>query len=167
MSTSVAGTSTLEGSCAGLLLGVPGVDHPGIGLEVGHLSDALVGAVPGLVGRASLHEVDEVAREAGVLIEVAAPVPSVVAGAAEVRARPQNAVDVAHAGGDDVNDAVILADHNKRGGKVFRKNAMADICDDYDATADLLGLNEKARAAGVTAIIGLGAIPGMIRAWGM
>jgi len=36
-----------------------------------------------------------------------------------------------------------------------------DICDDYDATADLLALNEKAEEAGITAIIGLGASPGV------
>ena len=36
-----------------------------------------------------------------------------------------------------------------------------DICDDYDATEDLLALDEKAREAGITAIIGLGASPGV------
>lgn len=36
-----------------------------------------------------------------------------------------------------------------------------DICDDYDATSALLGLNDKAATAGITAIIGLGASPGV------
>ncbi len=36
-----------------------------------------------------------------------------------------------------------------------------DICDDYDATADLLDLSDQARDAGITAIIGLGVSPGI------
>ncbi|MFX4311233.1 hypothetical protein F8O53_04625 [Enterobacter sp. 63] len=36
-----------------------------------------------------------------------------------------------------------------------------DICDDYDATSSLLSLNDKAVEAGITAIVGLGASPGV------
>lgn len=35
-----------------------------------------------------------------------------------------------------------------------------DICDDVDVTLDMLGLDEAARRAGVTALIGMGASPG-------
>jgi saccharopine dehydrogenase-like NADP-dependent oxidoreductase len=35
-----------------------------------------------------------------------------------------------------------------------------DVCDDWDATLDMLALDDRARAAGVTAIIGMGASPG-------
>jgi len=41
------------------------------------------------------------------------------------------------------------------------KKDYLDICDDYDATRDMLALDEKAKAAGITAIIGLGASPGV------
>ncbi|TCO53460.1 saccharopine dehydrogenase family protein [Actinocrispum wychmicini] len=36
-----------------------------------------------------------------------------------------------------------------------------DICDDWEPTLDMLGLNDRARAAGVTAVIGMGATPGL------
>ncbi|GAB3681098.1 saccharopine dehydrogenase family protein [Saccharopolyspora tripterygii] len=36
-----------------------------------------------------------------------------------------------------------------------------DICDDWEPTLDMLQLDEAARAAGVTAVIGLGASPGI------
>ncbi len=36
-----------------------------------------------------------------------------------------------------------------------------DICDDHDATSDLLELNNRARQSGITAIIGLGVSPGI------
>lgn len=36
-----------------------------------------------------------------------------------------------------------------------------DVCDDGDATRDLLGLHEKAKAAGITALIGCGQTPGI------
>lgn len=36
-----------------------------------------------------------------------------------------------------------------------------DICDDWEPTLDMLGLDEEARRRGVTAIIGLGASPGI------
>lgn len=35
-----------------------------------------------------------------------------------------------------------------------------DICDDYDATLKMLELDEKAREAGITALIGMGSSPG-------
>jgi lysine 6-dehydrogenase len=35
-----------------------------------------------------------------------------------------------------------------------------DICDDWEPTLDMLGLDERARAAGVAAVIGAGASPG-------
>ena len=41
------------------------------------------------------------------------------------------------------------------------KRNYVDICDDYDATRDMLALDEKAKGAGITAIIGLGASPGV------
>ncbi len=41
------------------------------------------------------------------------------------------------------------------------KKNYVDICDDYDATRDMLALDEKAKAAGITAIIGMGASPGV------
>lgn len=36
-----------------------------------------------------------------------------------------------------------------------------DICDDWEPTIELLGLDERAREAGVTAVIGMGASPGV------
>ncbi len=36
-----------------------------------------------------------------------------------------------------------------------------DICDDYDATEELLGMDEMAKKEGVTCVIGLGASPGI------
>lgn len=36
-----------------------------------------------------------------------------------------------------------------------------DICDDLDATKDLLEMNEKARDAGISALIGMGSSPGI------
>ena len=36
-----------------------------------------------------------------------------------------------------------------------------DICDDWEPTISMLDLDEKARAAGITAIIGMGASPGI------
>lgn len=36
-----------------------------------------------------------------------------------------------------------------------------DVCDDVDATLDLLALHDKARSLGVTALIGMGASPGI------
>jgi saccharopine dehydrogenase-like NADP-dependent oxidoreductase len=36
-----------------------------------------------------------------------------------------------------------------------------DICDDWEPTLDMLELDERARAAGVTAVIGMGASPGI------
>ena len=41
------------------------------------------------------------------------------------------------------------------------KTNFVDIDDDYDATKACLGLHEKARRAGITAIVGLGATPGL------
>jgi saccharopine dehydrogenase (NAD+, L-lysine-forming) len=54
----------------------------------------------------------------------------------------------------------------KQGVKVIEtaveaKKNYVDICDDYDATRDMLALDEKAKAAGITAIIGMGASPGV------
>jgi saccharopine dehydrogenase (NAD+, L-lysine-forming) len=37
-----------------------------------------------------------------------------------------------------------------------------DVCDDYDATADMLKLDAEARKAGITALIGMGAGPGVM-----
>jgi saccharopine dehydrogenase-like NADP-dependent oxidoreductase len=37
----------------------------------------------------------------------------------------------------------------------------ADICDDWEPTLEMLELHEKARAAGTTAIVGIGASPGL------
>ncbi len=36
-----------------------------------------------------------------------------------------------------------------------------DICDDYDATSDILGLDTEAKTAGVTLLVGMGASPGI------
>ena len=36
-----------------------------------------------------------------------------------------------------------------------------DICDDWEPTLDMLELGERARARGVTAVIGMGASPGL------
>ncbi|MGW4119403.1 saccharopine dehydrogenase family protein [Nocardia sp. NPDC004711] len=36
-----------------------------------------------------------------------------------------------------------------------------DICDDWEPTVDMLGLDDRARAAGVCAIVGMGASPGI------
>lgn len=36
-----------------------------------------------------------------------------------------------------------------------------DICDDLDATEELLGMNDKAEAAGISALIGMGSSPGI------
>jgi saccharopine dehydrogenase-like NADP-dependent oxidoreductase len=36
-----------------------------------------------------------------------------------------------------------------------------DICDDWEPTLDLLGLDAKAREAGITAVVGMGASPGI------
>jgi len=36
-----------------------------------------------------------------------------------------------------------------------------DICDDYDATLELLGMDEEAKKAGITCVVGLGASPGI------
>ncbi len=36
-----------------------------------------------------------------------------------------------------------------------------DVCDDWEPTLDMLALDERARAAGVTALIGMGASPGV------
>lgn len=36
-----------------------------------------------------------------------------------------------------------------------------DICDDWEPTLEMLGLHEKAAASGITAILGLGATPGI------
>jgi len=36
-----------------------------------------------------------------------------------------------------------------------------DICDDWESTLNLLELNDRARAAGITAIVGLGVTPGI------
>lgn len=40
-----------------------------------------------------------------------------------------------------------------------------DVNDDYDATIDCLELHEEAKDAGITAIIGLGATPGLTNIW--
>lgn len=37
-----------------------------------------------------------------------------------------------------------------------------DICDDYDVTRDLLALNAKAQAVGITAVINCGSSPGLV-----
>lgn len=80
----------------------------------------------------------------------------------------------------DVNDRVSLVDamkeadvvvnfagpFYKHGVKVIeaaieaRKNCV-DICDDYDATQEMLALDKAAKDAGITVLIGLGASPGM------
>ncbi|WP_069162237.1 saccharopine dehydrogenase family protein [Nocardia altamirensis] len=36
-----------------------------------------------------------------------------------------------------------------------------DICDDWEPTLDMLAMNDRARAAGVTALVGMGASPGI------
>ena len=36
-----------------------------------------------------------------------------------------------------------------------------DVCDDWEPTLEMLALDTEARAAGVTAVIGLGASPGI------
>ncbi|MFW9877274.1 MAG: saccharopine dehydrogenase family protein [Candidatus Thorarchaeota archaeon] len=41
------------------------------------------------------------------------------------------------------------------------KKPYVDICDDWKPTLDLLEMNEKAKKAGITAIIGIGASPGI------
>ena len=41
------------------------------------------------------------------------------------------------------------------------KKSYVDICDDWKPTLDLLEMNEKAKKAGITAIIGIGASPGI------
>ncbi len=41
------------------------------------------------------------------------------------------------------------------------KRHYVDICDDWKPTLDMLGLNEEAQNAGITAIIGIGASPGI------
>jgi lysine 6-dehydrogenase len=41
------------------------------------------------------------------------------------------------------------------------KSNYVDICDDYDATREMLALNEKAKDAGITVLIGMGASPGV------
>jgi len=41
------------------------------------------------------------------------------------------------------------------------KTNYVDICDDYDATRQMLALNEKAKEAGITVLIGMGASPGV------
>jgi hypothetical protein len=43
---------------------------------------------------------------------------------------------------------------------IAARTTYLDVCDDWDATLDMLALDDRARAAGVTAIIGMGASPG-------
>ena len=45
---------------------------------------------------------------------------------------------------------------------VEAKTNLVDICDDWDATQSCLNLDEEAKKAGVTIIIGLGASPGIM-----
>lgn len=42
-----------------------------------------------------------------------------------------------------------------------------DICDDWEPTLDLLGLDAKAREAGITAVVGMGASPGITNMLGV
>ena len=44
---------------------------------------------------------------------------------------------------------------------IAAKRHYVDICDDWRPTLDMLDLDEQARAAGVTAIVGMGASPGI------
>jgi len=44
---------------------------------------------------------------------------------------------------------------------IAAKTNLVDICDDYNATIDMLNLNGEAEKAGITAIIGAGASPGL------
>ncbi len=41
------------------------------------------------------------------------------------------------------------------------KKPYVDICDDWDATQEIIGLNEKVKAAGIPALIGIGESPGV------
>ncbi|MHA1914614.1 MAG: saccharopine dehydrogenase family protein [Promethearchaeota archaeon] len=52
--------------------------------------------------------------------------------------------------GTTIMDAVIEA-----------KKPYVGICDDWKPTLDLLGMNEEAKKAGITAVIGIGASPGI------
>src|SRR5512147_2620729 len=84
----------------------PCVLDPGVTRKVHDRADALVAAVPGLARAAGLDVVVEVGRQAAFLLSEAAPVAAVVARTAEVGRDPHGAVLDAHAGGDDVVDAV-------------------------------------------------------------
>jgi len=67
----------------------------------------------------------------------------------------------------DVDVAInAIGPYYAYGVKVLRaaikaKTNFVDVDDDYDATKACLGLHEEARKAGITAIIGLGATPGL------
>lgn len=63
-----------------------------------------------------------------------------------------------------------LGPFHKFGSKVLKAAIEAgtdfiDVDDDYDATIDCLKLHEEAKDAGITAIIGLGATPGLTNIW--
>ncbi len=63
-----------------------------------------------------------------------------------------------------------LGPFHKFGSKVLKAAIEAgtdfiDVDDDYDATIDCLELHEEAKDAGITAIIGLGATPGLTNIW--
>ncbi|MGW4407919.1 saccharopine dehydrogenase family protein [Nonomuraea sp. NPDC004702] len=59
-----------------------------------------------------------------------------------------------------------LGPHHRPGPPVLRAAIAArthylDVCDDWEATSEMLGLDAEARAAGVRAVIGMGASPGI------
>lgn len=67
------------------------------------------------------------------------------------------------------NDLIIntIGPFFKFGKKIFKsviltKKSYIDICDDWKPTLELLELNNKAKEAGITAIIGMGASPGIL-----
>lgn len=63
-----------------------------------------------------------------------------------------------------------LGPFHKYGKRVLRaaieaRTDFVDIDDDYDATSDCLDLHDEAKDAGIVAIIGLGATPGLTNIW--
>ena len=86
---------------------VCGVLYPRVARNVGNDSQSLVGAEPGLVRTSGLDVVVELAGQAPFLAEEAPPVPAVIAAHSEVGRDPEHLINVTHACGDDVDNAVI------------------------------------------------------------
>jgi saccharopine dehydrogenase (NAD+, L-lysine-forming) len=84
--------------------------------------------------------------------------------AVEVNAEDKKSIKEAIAGCDIVLNCVgpfYKSVKTVLGAVISKKIDYIDICDDVDVTMDILEMDEKAKKAGITAVIGMGASPGV------